>query len=75
MPLDLVGTLLLVVTSAISFFLGRTFVNWRKKKREREAEALRQHLERNKPPEMPSLNKSKRKRQAQQAGTPQGPRP
>lgn len=57
---------LLLVSSAVSFGLGRVFMHARKKKRteqlrqtqERAAQALREQ-----PPEPESKNKSKRKRQ------------
>ena len=58
--------ILLVVSCAVSFALGRIFVHFRDKKRdrlarEREAQALR-----NQPAEKASLNKSKRNRQLKQ---------
>lgn len=61
--------LLLVVSSAVSFALGRAFVYFRTKKREKlkaEAAALAAHALRDQPAGPPSKNKSKRKRQLQQ---------
>ena len=56
----------LIVSCAVSFALGRIYVHFRDKKRdrlarEREAQALR-----NRPAEKESLNKSKRSRQLKQ---------
>lgn len=60
------STIFLVISCAVSFGLGRLYVHFRNKKRnklaqEREAQALR-----NRPVEAESLNKAKRKRQLQQ---------
>ena len=64
--MDTPGIILLVVSAAISFGLGRLFVHFRDKKRKatheaalkRAAQALRDG-----PPEAASKNKAKRKRQ------------
>ncbi|MCY7370716.1 MAG: hypothetical protein LH479_07570, partial [Polaromonas sp.] len=61
--------ILLFVSSAVSFGIGRAFMHSRGKKRRREAAlaAARQaQLLRERPPEPPSSNKAKRKRQLQQ---------
>jgi len=55
--------LILVLSCVISFTLGRYIVSKRNKRRQK-AEMERAELAlRNRPPEPPSLNKSKRKRQ------------
>ena len=55
--------LILVLSCVISFTLGRYIVSTRNKRRQK-AEMERAELAlRNRPPEPPSLNKSKRKRQ------------
>lgn len=55
--------LILVLSCVISFALGRYLVSSRNKRRQK-AEMERAELTlRNRPPEPPSLNKSKRKRQ------------
>ena len=59
---------LVVVSSAISFGLGRTFVHFRDKKRKQQALERGAQALRNQPVEPKSKNKSKRKRQLQQAG-------
>jgi hypothetical protein len=64
--LDPVSILLLVLTSAISFTLGRFIVTSRAKKRQREEINLKEMALRDRPPEPESRNKSKRKRQLQQ---------
>ncbi len=67
--IDAAGLVLLAVSGAISFALGRTVVHFRRKKRDRlaqEAQATQELALRNRPPEPPSKNKSKRKRQLQQ---------
>ena len=63
MEMETSSIIFLVVSCAVSFGLGRTFVHFRDKKRqkqrlEREAQALRDC-----PVELESKNKSKRKRQ------------
>jgi hypothetical protein len=55
--------LLLVFSSAISFGLGRTYVHFRDKKRQKEAQARQAQVLRDRPVEVESKNKSKRKRQ------------
>ena len=60
---------LLVVSSAVSFALGRAFVYFRTKKREKlkvEAAARFAQALRDQAAGLPSKNKSKRKRQLQQ---------
>ena len=60
---------LLVVSSAVSFALGRAFVYVRNKKRAKlkaEAAAHSAQALRDQPAGLPSKNKSKRKRQLQQ---------
>jgi hypothetical protein len=65
-PTDPGSILLLVLSSAISFAVGRYFVITRAKKRQK-LDLQRQELAlRNRPPEPASQNKSKRKRQLQQ---------
>ena len=55
--------IILVISSAVSFGLGRTFVHFRNKKRtERKQDRLAQAL-RDRPVEAESKNRSKRKRQ------------
>jgi hypothetical protein len=63
---DPASILLLVLSSAISFALGRFIVTSRAKKRQREAVRLQELALRNRPPEAESKNKSKRKRQLRQ---------
>ena len=61
---------LLVVSSAVSFGLGRVYVHFRDKKRKKlkdEAEARRAQVLREQPVGPESKNKSKRKRQQQQS--------
>ena len=63
--------ILLVVSSAVSFALGRAFVYFRNKKREKlkvEAAARSAQVLRDQPTGPPSKHKSKRKRQLQQDG-------
>jgi membrane protein implicated in regulation of membrane protease activity len=55
--------LLLVISSVISFGLGRTYVHFRDKKRKKEAQARQAQAWRERPVEAESRNKSKRKRQ------------
>ncbi len=62
---------LLAVTCAVSFGVGRTIKHFRSKKRRGEAEqAALRHAQflRDRPPEPPPHNKAKRKRQLQQQG-------
>jgi len=63
---DPASILLLVLSSAISFALGRYIVTSRAKKRQREAARLQEMALRNRLPEAESKNKSKRRRQLQQ---------
>lgn len=56
----------LAVSCAVSFGLGRTFVHFRNKKRNRQAHERQAQTLRDMPPEVASNNKSKRKRQLQQ---------
>jgi mannitol-specific phosphotransferase system IIBC component len=58
--------LLLVISSAVSFGLGRTIMHFRRKKREKQAQERQAQALRNRPPEVESSNKGKRKRQLQQ---------
>ena len=60
----------LVISCIVSFTLGRTFVHFRNKKRDRIKREQEAEARRNQPPEKVSLNKAKRKRQLQQAGDP-----
>jgi hypothetical protein len=65
-----VNIILLVVSCAVSFGLGRLYVNFRDKKRDKlkkEAEARAARLLREQPTGPESMNKSKRKRQQQQS--------
>ena len=66
MELETSSLVLLVVSCAVSFGLGRTFVHFRNRKRkvkalERQAQTLR-----DRPAEPESRNKSKRKRQLEE---------
>ena len=65
-PTDPASIILLVLTSVISFVLGRFIVTSRAKKRQRDAIARQERAFRERPPEPESKNKSKRKRQLQQ---------
>ncbi len=65
-PTDPGSILLLVLTSVVSFTLGRFIVTSRAKKRQREAIERQERALRERPPEPESKNKSKRKRQLQQ---------
>ena len=59
----------LVVSCAISFCLGRTFVYFRDKKRKARADELKARQAqfiRDQPPEAESKNKAKRRRQLQE---------
>ena len=55
----------LVLSCVISFTLGRYIVSTRNKRRQKAETERRETALRNRPPEPPSLNKSKRKRQQQ----------
>ena len=69
--IDNIGLALLLVSCAISFGLGKTFVYFRDKKRQAikdQALLVAERLRREQPPERPSTNKSKRKRQLQGKG-------
>ena len=63
---DPASILLLVLSSVISFTLGRFIVTSRAKKRQREEIKRKEKALRDRPPETESRNKSKRKRQLQQ---------
>ena len=65
-PTDPGSIFLLVLTSVISFALGRFIVTSRAKKRQREAIARQDRALRDRPPEPESKNKFRRKRQLQQ---------
>ena len=56
----------LVLSCAISFGVGRLIVHFRNKKRTRLAREHNAETLRNRPPEKESLNRSKRRRQLQQ---------
>jgi hypothetical protein len=65
----------LVLSCVISFTLGRYIVSTRNKRRQKAEMERRETALRNRPPEPPSLNKSKRKRQQQRdknSAKPQG---
>ena len=69
--LDNISLVFLLLSCAVSFGLGRLFVHFRDKKRKAakdladvQAERVRREL----PPEPPSKNKAKRKRQLLQQG-------
>lgn len=55
--------LILVLSCVISFTLGRYLVSSRNKRRQKKEMERAELALRNRPPEPPSLNKSKRKRQ------------
>jgi biopolymer transport protein ExbB/TolQ len=55
--------LILVLSCVISFTLGRYLVSSRNKRRQKKELERAELALRNRPPEPPSLNKSKRKRQ------------
>ncbi|NDP61231.1 MAG: hypothetical protein GZ092_01090 [Polaromonas sp.] len=57
---------LLAVSTAVSFGLGRTFMHFRRKKQKEEAQEREARALRDRPVEPESKNKSKRKRQLQQ---------
>lgn len=58
--------ILLAISSAVSFAVGRTVMHFRRKKREKQAQERQAQALRNRLPEVESSNKSKRKRQLQQ---------
>lgn len=58
--------LLLVITTSVSFGVGRTVMHFRRKRREKQAQERQAQALRDRPPEVESSNKSKRKRQLQQ---------
>jgi hypothetical protein len=58
--------LLLVISCAVSFGVGRTIMHFRRKRRAKQAQERQAQVLRNRPPEVESSNKSKRKRQLQQ---------
>lgn len=60
------AVILLVVSCLISFGLGRLFVHFRDKRRNRRAAEREAEARRNLPPEPESKNKAKRRRQLQQ---------
>ena len=67
--IDNAGLVLLLVSCAISFGVGKIFVHFRNKKRQAatdKAALAAERLRRAQAPEPPSRNKSKRKRQQQQ---------
>jgi membrane protein implicated in regulation of membrane protease activity len=57
--------ILLAISSAVSFGLGRTFMHFRGKRRKKLAQEREAQVLRNRPIEAESSNKSKRKRQLQ----------
>lgn len=72
MEMETSSIVLLAVSMAVSFGLGRTIMNWRRKKRQKQAEERKSQALRDRPAEPESKNKSKRKRQLQQLGKEQG---
>ncbi len=66
MELETSSIVLLAVSTAVSFGLGRTFMNFRKKKQKKEALEREAQALRDRPAEPESKNRSKRKRQLQQ---------
>ena len=66
MEMETSSIVLLAVSGAVSFGLGRVFVHFRRKKREKQAQERQAQALRNRLPEVESSNKSKRKRQLQQ---------
>ncbi|MGH8831145.1 MAG: hypothetical protein ACREXV_08625 [Polaromonas sp.] len=64
--MDTSSIIFLVISCAVSFGLGRTFVHFRDKKRRKHAQELEAQALRDRPVEPESLNKAKRKRQLQQ---------
>ena len=67
--------ILLAVSSAVSFGLGRIFVHFRDRKRDKQAQERAAQTRRNLPAEPESRNKSKRKRQLQQLENKKGQTP
>jgi hypothetical protein len=66
-----INLVLLVLSCAVSFGLGRLFLHFRNKKRRAaafESAALAEQARRSLPPEPPSKNRAKRKRQMAQQG-------
>ncbi|MHB1248532.1 MAG: hypothetical protein ACYCZL_03865 [Polaromonas sp.] len=59
--------IILLISSAISFALGRVFVHFRNKRRKEKAQACEAQALRNQPVEAESKNRSKRKRQLQRS--------
>ena len=73
MEMETSSIVLLTVSGAVSFGLGRIFVHFRDKKRKDEARQVQERAAQalpNQPPEAPSRNKSKRKRQLQKKNGP-----
>lgn len=69
--LDNTSLVFLLLSGAVSFGLGRLFVHFRNQKRKAakdEADARAERVRREMPPEPPSKNKAKRKRQLSQQG-------
>jgi len=66
--MEITNIILLLVTCAISFGLGRTIMHLRGKKRQKQAEEQKARALRNRLDEPESKNRSKRKRQLQQMG-------
>jgi hypothetical protein len=67
----------LLGSAAISFMIGRTVMNMRKRRREAQLDAVRASenaARRNAPPEADSKNKGKRRRQLQEAAKSSGRR-
>lgn len=64
---------IVVLSCTISFGLGRAFMHFRRKKRDRLQQKAAALALRNRPPEKVALNKAKRRRQLQQASA--GKRP
>ena len=62
------SVILLSISAAASFGLGRIFVHFRDKKRKKQAQERAAQVLRDQPPEIESRNRSKRKRQLQQLG-------
>ena len=67
MELETSSIVLLAVSTAVSFGLGRTFMHFRKKRQKKDAQEREARALREQPAEPESKNKSKRKRQLQQA--------
>ena len=60
------SVILLSISAAASFGLGRLFMHFRDKKRKKQAQERAAQVLRDQPPEIESKNKGKRKRQLQQ---------